>query len=316
MFQPVQIETQAKQQGLARLHGPAAARRASRKLAFDGREYTLDQSAAPVAPLRKCSPHLGSHSMDAPRLLSALGGNHALRSKLLPDVGVIPLAVEFGVGQHKPDACFSRSHLDNGGQIRTVVPRAATRYLRQQKLLIKIRHDHPFQPVSPRQRFLPVMVHPPHEKCAHRSLRQSGGVHSDSCSPSAFFSDPAQPTYRFPDRPIDGGIVEALQETIQGREVRHAGQTQCLVQFAMLTQAHFGFAKGPVLIAHQAENRQQLWLRKLVFAETAAVAGKHRLSNLQGDASERQESDFGHRASCLHSKQRFSKTYDCEFSGV
>src|SRR5215470_12297184 len=113
MFQPVQIETQAKQQGLTRLHGPAAARRASRKLAFDGREYTLDQSTATVAPLRKCSPHLGAHSMDAPRLLFALGGNHALRSKWLPDVGVIPLAVELGVGQHQPDACFSRSRLDN-----------------------------------------------------------------------------------------------------------------------------------------------------------------------------------------------------------
>src|SRR5215831_17475817 len=81
-------------------------------------ENTLSiQSAAPVAPLRKCSSHLGAHSMDAPRFLSALGGNHALRSKLLPDVGVIPLAVEFGVGQHQPNACFSRSHLDNRGQI-------------------------------------------------------------------------------------------------------------------------------------------------------------------------------------------------------
>jgi hypothetical protein len=42
-----------------------------------------------------------------------------------------------------------------------------------------------------------------------------------------------------------------------------------------------------------------------VFAETAAVTRKHRLGNLQSDASEGQESDFGHRTSCLHSKQRF-----------
>ena len=38
--------------------------------------------------------------------LSPLGRNHALRAELLPDVGVIPLAVELGVGQHQPDPCL------------------------------------------------------------------------------------------------------------------------------------------------------------------------------------------------------------------
>ncbi len=33
-----------------------------------------------------------------------------------------------------------------------------------------------------------------------------------------------------------------------------------------------------------------------------------------GDASKRQDSDFGYRTSCLHSKQRFPRTCDCEFS--
>jgi hypothetical protein len=35
----------------------------------------------------------------------------------------------------------------------------------------------------------------------------------------------------------------------------------------MLAQPYFGFAKGPVLLAHQTENGQQLRLVELVLAE-------------------------------------------------
>jgi hypothetical protein len=82
----------------------------------------------------------------------------------------------------------------------------------------------------------------------------------------------------------------------------------------MLAQPHFGFAKGPVLLAHQAENRQQLRLIELVLAESASVTREHRLRNLQGNASKGQESDFVHRASCLGSKQHFQRTDYLEFS--
>jgi hypothetical protein len=103
---------------------------------------------------------------------------------------------------------------------------------------------------------------------------------------------------------VDGLVVETLQKTIEGREVGHAHQPQHLAQFAMLAQTHFGFAKGPVFVTHQAENGQQLRLGKLPFAKTASVARKHRPGDLQSDASKRQESDFGHRTSCLHRKPR------------
>jgi hypothetical protein len=76
----------------------------------------------------------------------------------------------------------------------------------------------------------------------------------------------------------------------------------------MFAQPHFGFAKGPIFVAHQAKNGQQLRLIELVLAETAAITRKHRPRNLQGDASERQESNLGHRASCLDSKQQIQKT--------
>jgi hypothetical protein len=82
----------------------------------------------------------------------------------------------------------------------------------------------------------------------------------------------------------------------------------------MLAQPHFGLAKGPVLVAHQTENGQQLRLIELVFAESAAVARKHRLADLQGDPGERQESDFGHGTSCLGSKEQFQPIRYLEFS--
>lgn len=101
--QAIQIETQAKQQGLANLHWQAAAWGSRRELAFDRGEYTLNQSPAPIQPAGKRPPHFGTHAVDTPGFFSPLGGDHTVRSELLTNVGVIPLAVEFGIGQHQPD---------------------------------------------------------------------------------------------------------------------------------------------------------------------------------------------------------------------
>src|SRR6516164_2239091 len=314
MPQAVQIETQAEQQGLAHLHGQAAARSAGRELAFDRGEDTLDQRAAAVESARKRPPHFGTHAAYAPSFLSAFGRDHALRSELLTNVGMISFAVEFRIGQYQSDGGLLRRGFDDGGQIRAVVPRTSSGALRQQKLLIQIRYDHPLRPMPPRQRFLSMMVQAAHEKRADRSLCQSRGVHAYAGSPSGFSVRAAQPAYGLADRSIDGLIIQSLQKTIQRSEIGYAGESECLTQFAMFPEPHLGFAKGPVFVAHQTENGQQLRLGELVFAETAAVARKHRFGDLQGDPSEGQESDFGHRTSCLHSKQRFSGTYDREFS--
>ena len=133
--------------------------------------------------------------MDALGFLSTLGRDHTARPELLSDVGVIPLAVELGVCQHQPDARLLGSGLDGRWQIRTIIPRAASRDLRQQKLLIQVHHDYPFQPVRPRQRFLPVMVHAPHKECADRSLRQSRRIDRYAGSPPSFAARAAQPAH-------------------------------------------------------------------------------------------------------------------------
>ena len=146
MPQAVQIETQAEQQGLAHLHGQAAAWGSPRELAFDRREYALDQRTAPVDAGRKCSAHLRAHATHAPSFLPTLGGNHTVCAKLLSNVGVVRFAVEFRVGQHPSNPCLLGSGLDHGGQIRAVVPGTPSRGLRQQELLIQIRHGSGFCP--------------------------------------------------------------------------------------------------------------------------------------------------------------------------
>lgn len=176
MLQAIEVETQSEQESLTRLGAQRTARRTWRELAFYRTEKALDQGSAPVEPSRKCSPHLGTHSMDAPGFLSALGEDHTPRPELLPDVGVIPLAVELGVGQYQPDARLLGSRFDDGRQIRTIVPRATSCDLRQQALLVHIRHDHPLQPMSPRQRLLPVMMQASHKEGADRSLGQAGRI--------------------------------------------------------------------------------------------------------------------------------------------
>jgi hypothetical protein len=59
---------------------------------------------------------------------------------------------------------------------------------------------------------------------------------------------------------------------------------------------------------------QQLRLGKLTFAETASIAREHRPRNLQSDAGKRQESDFGHRTSCLHRKPRSRSIAQANFN--
>jgi hypothetical protein len=168
--------------------------------------------------------------------------------------------------------------------------------------------------MSPGQRFLPVMMHPPHEERADGSLSQARRIDRHAGSPPCFSARAAQPAHRLADRTVDGYVVQPLEEAIQSREVRHARQSQRLAQLAVFAQPHFGFAKGPVFVTHQAENGQQLRLVELVLAETASVTREHRLRDLQGDASKRQKSNFGHRASCLDSKQQFQRIGYLEFS--
>jgi len=73
MAEAIKVESQAQQPGLADLNEQAAAWNAGGELAFDGGEYRFNQGSPSVLFLGDGPPHLGSHSVDIPRLLVTLG---------------------------------------------------------------------------------------------------------------------------------------------------------------------------------------------------------------------------------------------------
>src|ERR1700722_3850022 len=68
-------------------------------------------------------PYLSSDSVYAPSLLVTLDRDHIVRSERPANIGMISLAVEFGVGQRQSGPCLLVSRSDDGRQICTIVPR-------------------------------------------------------------------------------------------------------------------------------------------------------------------------------------------------
>src|SRR6266851_4510775 len=145
-----------------------------------------------------------------------------------------------------------------------------------------------------------VLLDAPEEVGADGLGRQSRAIHGGRNSPAT--SAPTPPPHRFSQPAIDSVVVQPSQEAKQRGVVRHGLQLQNFPQVAMLSQTYFGFAKGPVFVAHQTKDGQQLWLRELVFAETAPVGRQNRGGYIQSHAGKGQESDLWHPTSCLSRK--------------
>ena len=316
MPQAIQVEAEPEQQGLALLHRQQAAGRASREFALHRREDTLDASPVPIEPARKRSTHFCTHSADPPGLLPAFRWDHTPCSELLPDVGMVSLAVELGVGQHQPDAGLLGSRLHNNRQTRAVVPRATPRHLRQHALPVQVDHHDPLQPISPRQRFLPVMMQAADEEGAHRPRRQARGIDRHASPLSTATPYAGQPADGLVHRSGQGALVHTLEEAVQRGEIGYAPQPQCLAQFAVFPQAHLRFAKGPVLIPHQAQDSEKLRLRELVLAEPRSIGWEHRPTDFQGGAGKWQESNFRPSACCLLANGPFLRAGALKFSLV
>src|SRR5437660_3190335 len=77
---------------------------------------------------------------------------------------------------------------------------------------------------------------------------------------------------------------------------------QSFSQVAMLGQTAFRLAKSPVFVTHQTENRQQLGLRELMFAETATVGRQNTVRDFERHPSKRHQADFGHLHLLPHQK--------------
>src|SRR3989475_7680054 len=299
MPQAVNVVGQAQQQGLADLGGQAASGCARGELAFDGREDAFDLVALPIRFFRKSAEHLIANSAvgDTP----APRRNNALRSQALPDVLVVGFGVQLRIRQHHTEGSTTRRHIEQPRQSTRVAPRPLPSPLCQQNLLLHVHDDQPLQPRTTRPGPVGMLLQAPVEEGADGSIGESRAVDGGRNGPA---SASPQLTHGFLQSAIDGVILQPPQKTVQRGVVGHRWQVQRGAQLAVLSQAHLGFAKGPVFVAHQAQHRQQLRLGELMFAETRAVGRQNLRGYLQRHASKRQESDFGHRPSCPIRKHR------------
>src|SRR5207244_9487221 len=67
------------------------------------------------------------------------------------------------------------------------------------------------------------------------------------------------------------GFQETSQERLERGVVGNRSQCERSAQLSVFAQTNFGFAEGPVLVAHEAQDSQQLRLRELAFAKAGAV---------------------------------------------
>jgi hypothetical protein len=100
-----------------------------------------------------------------------------------------------------------------------------------------------------------MLLQAPEKEGADGSIGEPGAVEGGRNGPTPASS---QPTHGFLQSAIDGVVLQPPQKTVQRGVVGHGCQVQCGAQLVVLSQAYFGFAKGPVFVAPQAQHRQQL----------------------------------------------------------
>jgi hypothetical protein len=173
----------------------------------------------------------------------------------------------------------------------TVVPWRLTSRLGQDDLLLQVNYSEPLQPVFPVALLLAEVLYPADKVAAHRGLRQSSGIdgYRGGISPP-----PRHAANDFIHHPRYIVFFEPRQKATKRGVIRYRLQLQSGSQLRVFAQPHLGLAKGPVLIAHQAQHGQQLRLGELTLAKLGALSRQHRLAGFQGQPSESYQSDFSH----------------------
>lgn len=77
-------------------------------------------------------------------------------------------------------------------------------------------------------------------------------------------------------RSTEGLVVETVEKAVQPREVGEPLQTQRMARFPMFLQEYHRFPKGPILLADQTDDGQQLRLGELMIAEANSIAWERR----------------------------------------
>jgi hypothetical protein len=145
---------------------------------------------------------------------------------------------------------------------------------------VQIDDDQPLQPMAPGHGLLVMVTHTAHEERADGAGTEASGI-------DRHLGAAARPGQRhamddFVQGSGDGGFVQPPQETVESREVRNKAKPESTAQFEVFCQSYFGFPVGPVLVAHEAQDGQQLGLRELVFAEGRAITRHGGGGHVQG----------------------------------
>jgi hypothetical protein len=174
----------------------------------------------------------------------------------------------------------------------TVIPRGLRCRLRQDKLPFQVDDGQPLQPVAPGQRRLGGMIPAANEEWADRALGQPGGI--DGHLGMASWTGQLHATDRIVQASSNRRLVQSAQETVQRRVVGNGTKSESAAQFGVFGQSHFCFPIGPVLVAHEAQDGQQLRLRELVFAKAGAIAWHGSSGYVQRHLREAHQTHFGH----------------------
>ena len=146
MPQAVEVIGEPEEQGLADLHGPAAAGGAGRQFSFHPREDGCDLGSLCVLFLRKSPVPLITNSPSG-EAAARFGGKDATGSPVLPDIFMISLGIELGISQHLAPRQPLPGGVDESRPCSPMAPRSWPGVLRQQNRLLPIRYHPPLPPV-------------------------------------------------------------------------------------------------------------------------------------------------------------------------
>src|SRR6266481_5068557 len=194
-------------------------------------------------------PHLRTHSVKLPARLASFSRNDALRTNLLTDVPVVALAVELGIGHNGSNGVAWNHFIEQRSQGGTVIDWSLVSLLRQDNAQTRIDSQEPFEPVTPWHRRTAMLFPSTNEKRADGSRSQPRSI------------------YRHGAFGFVRGRLAALKtahhlgqnlgdKTKQCAVIGHSLQFQRLSQLSVFGQANFRRAERPVLVTHQAQNRQ------------------------------------------------------------
>src|SRR6266496_42596 len=292
----IEIVGQTKQKSLFALRGKRTARSTGGEFALDRAEESFGMHPLPIRLRRKGRSHLCTHSVQLPTGLASFGWNDALCPELPTDVPVVSFTIKLGVVQYGSYGVAGRSDfIEQRTQRSAVIDWSLVRSLRQDQAALGIDGQKPFEPVTPWHRRAPMLFAPSNKKRANRTRSQPGCIHRHSW----FFllgqrPAPLQTAHHFGQSLSDDLFIQAQHETKESAVIRHGFQFQRAPQLRMLLQADLGCTKGPILVTHQTQNRQQLRLGKTLRRKPMTVRRQNLSTDFQCDSGKRHQSNFTH----------------------